>query len=132
MNVMEKITNAMMQCCSGAATKQQQERTVEPVADIYETADAFVVKLDMPGSSKEEIKLSIEPNRLVVRGTVGVQHGEGANVFFSEIGRKNYIREFNLSNGVNHDAIDAQYENGVLTITLPKTEHVKAREITIN
>jgi HSP20 family protein len=132
MNVMEKITNAMMQCCSGAETKHQQERTVEPVADIYETADAFVVKLDMPGSSKEEIKLSIEPNRLTVRGTVGVQHGEGVNVFFSEIGRKNYIREFNLGNGVNHDAIDAQFENGVLTITLPKTEHVKAREITIN
>ena len=85
---MEKINNTMMQCCSGAATKQQQERTVEPVADIYETADAFVVKLDMPGSSKEEIKLSIEPNRLVVRGTVGAQHGEGENVFFSEIGRK--------------------------------------------
>ncbi len=128
---MEKITNAMMQCCSDAATKHQQERTVEPVADIYETADAFVVKLDMPGSSKEEIKLSIEPNRLTVRGTVGAQYGEDAKVFFSEIGRKNYVREFNLGNGVNHDAIDAQYENGVLTITLPKTEHVKAREIQI-
>jgi HSP20 family protein len=131
MNVMEKINNAMMQCCSGAAAKNQQERTVEPVADIYETADTFVVKLDMPGSSKDEIKLSIEPNRLTVRGAVGAQYGEETNVFISEIGRKQYVREFHLGNGVNHDAIDAQYENGVLTITLPKAEEAKSKQIEV-
>lgn len=129
---MENNNQALMPRSSSAITKHQQERTVEPVADIFETNDAFVVKLDMPGSSKEGIKLSIEPDRLSVRGAVGLLLNDQANVTFSEIGWKSYYREFNLGNGVNHEGIEAQFENGVLTITLPKAENVKAREITIN
>ncbi|HVN49259.1 MAG TPA: Hsp20/alpha crystallin family protein [Bacteroidota bacterium] len=129
---MENNKYALMPLSSSAITKHQQERTVEPVADIYETNDAFVVKLDMPGSSKEGIKLSIEPDRLSIRGAVGLLFNEKANVTFSEIGWKSYYREFNLGNGVNHEGIEAQFENGVLTITLPKAESMKAREITIH
>ena len=128
---MENNNNALMPRSSSAITKHQQERTVEPVADIYETNDAFVVKLDMPGSFKEGIKLSIEPDRLSVRGAVNLLFNDKGNVTFSEIGWKSYYREFNLGNGVNHENIEAQFEDGVLTITLPKAENVKAREITI-
>jgi HSP20 family protein len=118
--------------CSEAIQNETSQRTVEPVADIYETADAFVVKLDMPGSSKDGISLSVESNRMEVRGTVALQAQENKNIVFDEIGHKNYYREFNLGNGVDRDSVAAHYEDGVLTVTLPKSENVKPRTISIN
>lgn len=105
------------------------ERVVPPVTDIYETADAFVVKLDLPGATKESIKLQVEPRKLVVQSSIATT--DSMNLLYSEIGRKRYYREFNIGDGINIDGIQATYEDGVLTITLPKTEEMKAREIKI-
>ncbi len=102
-----------------------------PVADVFETADTFVVKLDIPGATKEFIILSIEPDRLTVKAAIDIYHKGDVQVLYSEIGQKSYMREFNLGNGINRDGITAQFENGVLIIALPKTDAVKAREITI-
>jgi HSP20 family protein len=108
------------------------ETPVVPVADIYETSDAYVVKLDMPGARKESIKLCVEPRYISVRAAVGGYHAEQTNILMNEIGRKAYVREFNLGRGINHNDVQAQFEDGVLTITLPKTEESKPREIQIN
>jgi HSP20 family molecular chaperone IbpA len=118
--------------CDTMTKNETSERTVEPVADIYETADSFVVKLDMPGSSKEGISLNMEPNRMEIRGSVPLQTQESNKIVFAEIGRKIYYREFNLGKGVDIDAAAANYEDGVLTVTLPKSEAVKPRTININ
>jgi len=118
--------------CDTMTKNETSERTVEPVADIYETADSFVVKLDMPGSSKEGISLNVEPGRMEIRGTVALQPRENKIFVFDEIGHKNYYREFNLGKGVDIDAAAANYEDGVLTVTLPKSEAVKPRTININ
>lgn len=105
------------------------ERIVPPVTDIYETADAFVVKLDLPGATKESIRLQVEPRKLVVQSSITA--ADGGTMIYSEIGRKRYYREFNLGEGIALDGVTASFENGVLTVTLPKTEEVKAREIKI-
>jgi HSP20 family protein len=107
------------------------ETVVSPVADIFETADAFIVKLDMPGATKESISLNVDPSRLIVHGGILPHHKEQFKLLFSEIGRKKYLREFNLGTGMKLDEIDAQFEDGVLTVTLPKNDEVKAREIHI-
>jgi len=119
---------------SGALMKQPEsmEKIVAPVADIFETADAFVVKLDLPGAIKESVGLSIGPNLLTVKARIVPQHKEDAKLLFSEIGCKSYLREFNLGDGVDHEKISAQFEDGVLTIILPKTDSVKAKEIPIH
>jgi len=110
---------------------EEPEVIVTPVADIFETADAFVVKLDMPGVSKETISLNVDPKLLTVRGKIVPFQKEPVKMLFSEIEKKSYMREFNLGTGIKLDEIDAQYEDGVLIITLPKTDEVKAREIQI-
>jgi len=119
---------------SGALMRQPEsiERIVTPVADVFETADAFVVKLDLPGATKGSIHLSIEPNLLTIKAKIVNEYKEGSKFIFNEIGRKSYFREFNLGDGVNYEKIAAQFEEGVLTITLPKTDAVKARIISIN
>jgi len=104
---------------------------VTPVADIYETADNFTIKLDMPGVPKEAVHVTAQPGRLAAKGEVVGQHTEGGTLLFSEIGRKSYVREFNLGEGVDHNSIQAELEDGVLIITVPKTDALKAREIII-
>lgn len=104
---------------------------VTPVADIYETADNFTIKLDLPGVPKESIYVTAEPGRLAAKGEVVGQHPEGGTLLFSEIGRKSYVREFNLGEGVDHNNIQAELEDGVLVITVPKTDALRAREIII-
>ncbi|MCX7984008.1 MAG: Hsp20/alpha crystallin family protein [Bacteroidetes bacterium] len=108
---------------------EMNERVVPPVTDIYETADSFVVKLDLPGATKESIKLQVEPRKLVVQSSITAD--ESMNLLYSEIGRKRYYREFNIGDGINVEGIHASFEDGVLTITLPKTDEMKAREIKI-
>lgn len=107
------------------------ETLVTPVADIYETADAFTIKLDMPGTVKDSISVSVEPGYLAAKGVVAPYHREGSTLLLSELGRKSYFREFNLGEGVNHNNIQAQFEDGVLVITIPKTDDMKAHDIQI-
>jgi HSP20 family protein len=107
------------------------ETIVAPVGDIYETSDAFVVKLDMPGATKDSIHLNVEPGYISVKAAVGPFHRDRDRTVMNEIGRKSYFREFNLGQGIDHNGVQAQFEDGVLTITLPKTEDSKAREIQI-
>lgn len=121
-----KESNALMK------RPESMELVVAPLADLFEVADAFVVKLDMPGATKESINLSVEPNQLTVKAEVLSHYNDDAKILFSEISRKSYLRRFNLGNGINIDRILAQFENGVLTITLPKTDEVKARTIQIH
>jgi len=112
--------------------QEMVETIVTPVADIYETADAFVVRLDMPGTTGENIKLDIDPNRLSIRATVGTSMKPGMAFLLNEIGQKVYHREFNLGDGIDLDHVSAAYTDGVLTITLGKTDAMKSREIRVN
>jgi HSP20 family protein len=119
---------------SSALAKRPEplEPPVTPVADIYETANAFVIKLDMPGAVKDSISVIVEPGILAVKGKVELPNRENGELVYSEIGKRSYARTFNLGDGVDGGNIEAQFENGILGITIPKTELLKAREIKIN
>ncbi|HTY37931.1 MAG TPA: Hsp20/alpha crystallin family protein [Bacteroidota bacterium] len=118
---------------SSALAKRPEplEPPMTPVADIYETADAFVIKLDMPGAEKESISVTIEPGMLAVKGKAESHKLINGQLVFSEIGRRIYERRFNLGEGVDGSKVEAQFENGVLGITIPKADILKAREINI-
>lgn len=125
---------SLVRCMPGTVAKRTEYLNVivAPLADVYETDDVFVVKLDMPGTTKEEISLSISSSRLDIRGTVGAILAENAGIILSEIGKKTYQRVFNLGDGIDRDRITAVYEDGILTITLGKTEEAKPRNIQVN
>lgn len=107
-------------------------RTITPVADIYETEDAYVVALDMPGTSKESISISFEQGSLVVKGSTQPYHKPEAAILFRELSNANYHRVFNLGEGIDRTNADAQFSEGVLTVKLFKKEEMKPREIRIN
>jgi len=104
---------------------------VRPSTDVYETPDAYVISVDMPGVPRNSIHVTMDQNTLVVKGTVGERYSEKSSLLFSELQRNGYYRAFNLGEGVDRDSIDARYDAGVLTVKLLKKEEVKPREIAI-
>jgi len=104
---------------------------VSPLADVVETPGAFVLRLDMPGSAKEQISITVENGLLEVRAGVAPLHGDQAKLLFSEIRGGGYYRAFTIGDGVNPEGAGAQYENGVLTVTFSKAEERMPREIRV-
>jgi len=103
---------------------------VSPVADIYATKDGYHLILDMPGVSKEDFKLKIDNDELLVSGKKSNGHKEYESLY-NEIFYSGYNRAFVLPNDVNTDKIDANYENGVLKLFLHKKEEYKPKIIEI-
>ncbi len=103
-----------------------------PSADIYETQDKIVIKLDLPGLSQEEIELKIEDNTLVIRGERALDK-ETKREDYHRIERAYgaFSRSFTLPNTVDTDTIKASHRNGVLEIILPKKEETKPKKIKI-
>lgn len=114
-----------------AMKTEVQESFVTPSTDIFETPDAYVVKIDLPGALRDSIKVTAEDGTLSVKAKVEPYHKEGGSLLFSELRTPTYYRVFNLSDGIDRKSIDAQYELGVLTLKLFKKEETKAREVVI-
>ncbi|MFN0158595.1 MAG: Hsp20/alpha crystallin family protein [Bacteroidota bacterium] len=114
-----------------ATRKNVLERYVTPSADVAETPDAFVLMIDIPGAEKETISVSIAKDTLTITAPVKPHYKDNAKVLFSELRSTTYYRVFALGDGVDRDAVDAHYEDGVLQVRLSKTEKMKPREISI-
>jgi len=115
-----------------ARRTEPREEFITAVADIFETPDAFVVKLDMPGSSKEGIKVKVESDVLSVQGAVHSIHRETTNRLNREIVAMCYFRAFRLGEGLLAEGIEAEFEDGVLTLVIPKSDEYKVRNIPIS
>jgi len=108
--------------------------TYTPKVSIREDKDGFTINMELPGVSKEDVKLSVEKNILSVTGEKKqVNKTEDSTLITNEIFYGQFSRDFNLSKDIKVDAIDATYNEGVLNITLPKVEEAKpiVKEISI-
>jgi HSP20 family protein len=104
-----------------------------PAVDIFESEHALVVKADLPDVKPEELDIRVENNILTIRGE---------RKFEKKVDEKNYLRversygsfarSFSLANTVNSEAIKADYKDGVLTLTIPKREEAKPKQIKVN
>lgn len=108
-----------------------REGYVTPAVDIFETAEAYVVRMDLPGAKRESMKVRIDRGTIDIQAPVDRMFKEGATVLHSENAPPGFYRSFVLGEGINPDNIDAGFENGVLTLKLSKAENAKPREITI-
>ena len=103
-----------------------------PAADIYETPDAYLVMLNLPGVEKEGIALTLDRAELKVRAKVANQGHVQGRLLFNEMRGNRFARSFAIGDGIDTNSIDAQFEKGVLTVKLYKHELMKPREISIN
>lgn len=110
----------------------KDEVVILPPVDIYETDDAFVLKCEMPGVEKDNVEILLNNNELNIRGKIADVAEDLGTLSYSEYRLCNYERTFRVGDNINGTAINASLDNGVLTITLPKTEKVKPKKIEIS
>jgi HSP20 family protein len=101
-----------------------------PPVDIFETKDKYILELDMPGSSRECIDVSYTDDELIVTGKVRDSVREWIPVA-AEFGIHDYRKEFTIGSDIKREAIEAKYEDGILTIELEKSEAAKKRKIEV-
>jgi HSP20 family protein len=107
--------------------------TWAPAVDIYETQNELVVKADLPDVNEKDIDVRVENNLLTIRGERKFEKNvSGDNYLRVERAYGNFSRSFSLPNTINAEAIAAEYKNGVLTVTLPKREESKPRQVKVN
>ena len=97
-----------------------------PKTRITEDKDNFYLNLEMPGIPKENVKIEVENNLLSVKGEKKVENKtEDTNLVMNEIVYGEFCRTFNLSKEIKVDAIEAEFKDGLLIVTLPKVEEAK-------
>lgn len=116
-------------------TPVTRERTHEvptyiPAVDIVETVDAFTVVADMPGVDPAQIEIQFEENALTLYAPPVTAQEEPAPVY-REFTPGAYERSFTVSQDIDAEKITAAYENGVLTLTLPKSASAQPRKIRV-
>jgi HSP20 family protein len=103
-----------------------------PRMDLYQTEDAVVVKAGLPGVKPEEIQVSVTDGVLTIRGEVKEEKEEKQKTYHLRERRYgSFSRSVNLPTNVDSEKADAQFENGVLTLTLPTAEEAKAKTIPV-
>lgn len=104
-----------------------------PRVDIYEDQNSIVVEADLPGLQPGDFKLSIENFKLTLSGERKFEKDVKSDDGWHRIERSygSFTRSFALPNTVNVEAVNAEFRDGVLRVTLPKREEVKARQIDV-
>jgi HSP20 family protein len=126
----EVMTNRLQENALRTSSGAEQ-RLLIPAVDVIETPETYVLRLDIPGAAKETIAVKLEGGALQVRADIAGTVRKGEAVLYSEMRGTGYAREFTIGNGIDRDRVEAGYDNGVLTITLHKSDALKAKEIRI-
>jgi HSP20 family protein len=108
-------------------------RTWAPALDVSEDKNNFSVRVELPGLKREEIEVSLEEGALVIAGERKAETpGEGTEVHRRERYYGKFRRALTLPAEVVADKVQAAYKDGVLTVTLPKVEEVKPKQIVVS
>jgi HSP20 family protein len=107
-----------------------QARTSIPL-DVFRKGEKFVVRVDLPGIDPASLDLTIERNVLSIKAERSWVPSEDDEVLIAERPQGTFSRRLFLSEGLDADKISAQYEHGVLTVTVPVAESAKSRRIDI-
>jgi HSP20 family protein len=103
-----------------------------PAVDIYETEHELVVKADLPDVRPEDLDIRVENNILTIRGQRKFEKQVNEDKYLRvERAYGSFSRSFALANTVNTEAIKADYKDGVLTLTIPKREEAKPKQIKV-
>ena len=117
---------------SGRRGLQPLQREFAPAVDVKETAEAVVVKAEVPGMDAKEINISVTGDVLTIKGEKKSEREEKEeNYHLVERGHGSFSRSLTLPAAVDLDKIEARYDKGVLTVTCPKKEEVKPKAIEI-
>ncbi len=107
-------------------------REVFPVADVKEDEDKYTVTVEVPGIDKKNLKITMKDSSLLVEGAKKEESKEeGESYLRVERSYGNFRRVFNFDSQLDSKKVNAEFKDGILTVTLPKTEKEKPKEIEV-
>ena len=115
----------------------KEEKTIPakhyiPLADIYETDDALTLSLEVPGVEKKNLNIRLENDVLKIDAQIDFAKYEGYEPVYTEYNVGHFQRAFTLSSKIDQDKITAELNDGVLTLTLKKSEEATPRRISLS
>lgn len=113
------------------ATPDQETAYVSPEVNILETKDGYILEAEMPGVNKEGLEITVEGTEVTITGRRKAEPLPG-EALFRESDNSAYRRVFELDPAIDTSKVSARMEQGVLTLSLPKSERVKPRKITVD
>jgi HSP20 family protein len=102
-----------------------------PDVNIYETSDEYVLVANLPGVSRNDVKVKVVNNQLIIFAQIDYENNKNRNYILNEIEIANYYRTFRISDAINQSKIEARFDAAQLNIILPIKEKVKPRTIEI-
>lgn len=119
---------------AGIARTDGHERTgpvFRPATDIFEHDDAVTLCIDLPGVAADTVEVSVENRALTVRGAIDAPAPEGYQRVYAEYLPGTFERVFSLPRTIDTEGIEASHRDGVLTLTLKKSEAAKPKRIEV-
>lgn len=112
--------------------KTRAGRFFLPEVDIEESSDALRLWADMPGVKQSDVEVTLNGGVLTIVGTVSTEPYQKLSPLYTEYNVGNYFRQFELNEDIDDQRIKASMKDGVLELTLPKSERAKPRRIEVN
>ena len=125
--------NCMFEGIVGSTEGEKGISRLFPPADVIENKDSFIVRAELPGLKKEDIKVTLQNNVFIINGEKKKEQEEKNHTYHKvERSYGTFHRSFELPVSVNSDGIKAEFKDGILTVELPKIEEAKPKEISIS
>jgi HSP20 family protein len=112
------------------ASRPTREEYVVPEVNIFEINDGYVLEAEMPGVDKEGLQITLEGNEITITGRRKSSVPAGSPII-RERRTADFRRVFELDPAIDTTKVSARMEQGLLTLTLPKSERVKPRKVTV-
>jgi len=104
----------------------------QPSCELAEENNHYVMKFDLPGILKDQVKVEVNNDQITVTAERKEEKKqEDKKTFVSEISYGSYMRSFSLPGPVDEKQVDAKFDNGVLTVTVPKTENSSSKRVPV-
>ncbi len=132
LSIQDELNRLVGRTYGGRQAESVQGGGWVPAIDIYETPEAFVIQAELPGLGPDDVEISVEEGTLLLRGERRPA-GDVAEESYHRVERRYgpFGRSIALPQTVNSDAIEAGFDAGVLSITVPKAEQAKPRRIEV-
>jgi HSP20 family protein len=116
----------------GRSVTENYEGVWTPVVDIEEDKDNYIVRAELPGLRKEDITISVRGSRLALSGERAYESEDKGKTYHRiERSYGKFVRHINLPNEIDESKVKATYQDGILTVILPKPEAARPREVQI-
>ena len=130
---MNRLFNTFFDTPTPGSSGQTTLRRWVPAMDLVETDDDFVLRADLPGLSEDDVNIELEDNVLTISGERKSSHEERKEGYYRvERASGSFQRSLTLPEGVDPDAVKANFDHGVLEVRIPKPEQRKPRKVQIS